>query len=74
MNTLRAFEGESDVEFPLVPGRDFVGTVERAGPASRLRPGQRVWGVVPPYRQGSHAQYVVVKDQWVLYTAPVLTT
>lgn len=64
LNVLRAFDGSDDVEFPLVPGRDFVGIVERAGPDARLRPGQRVWGVVPPHRQGSHAEYVVVKDEW----------
>ncbi|CAB3259497.1 unnamed protein product [Arctia plantaginis] len=64
LNTLRALDGEDDIEFPLVPGRDFVGTVERAGPFSRLRPGTRVWGVVPPHRQGSHAEFVVVKDHW----------
>ncbi|XP_047026838.1 reticulon-4-interacting protein 1, mitochondrial [Helicoverpa armigera] len=64
LNTLRALDGADGVEFPLVPGRDFVGTVERAGPAARLRPGQRVWGVVPPHCQGSHADFVVVKDEW----------
>lgn len=62
---LRSLEGAEGVEFPLVPGRDFVGVVERAGPAARLRPGERVWGVVPPHRQGSHADFVVVKDEWV---------
>ncbi|XP_037294690.1 reticulon-4-interacting protein 1, mitochondrial [Manduca sexta] len=64
LNTLRAAEGGEGVEFPLVPGRDFVGVVERAGAAARLRRGERVWGVVPPHRQGTHAQYVVVRDSW----------
>ncbi|XP_022830070.1 reticulon-4-interacting protein 1, mitochondrial-like, partial [Spodoptera litura] len=65
LNVLRALEGAGEgVEFPLVPGRDFVGHVERAGPDSRLRPGQRVWGVLPPHRQGCHADFVVVKDEW----------
>ncbi|XP_050549337.1 LOW QUALITY PROTEIN: reticulon-4-interacting protein 1, mitochondrial-like [Spodoptera frugiperda] len=65
LNALRALEGAADgVEFPLVPGRDFVGHVVRAGPDSRLRPGQRVWGVLPPHRQGCHADFVVVKDEW----------
>ncbi|KAG6462002.1 hypothetical protein O3G_MSEX012995 [Manduca sexta] len=66
LNTLRAAEGGEGVEFPLVPGRDFVGVVERAGAAARLRRGERVWGVVPPHRQGTHAQYVVVRDSWVI--------
>ncbi|KAJ8716378.1 hypothetical protein PYW08_013663 [Mythimna loreyi] len=64
LNVLRSLEGAEGVEFPLVPGRDFVGVVERAGAAARLRPGERVWGVVPPHRQGSHADFVVVKDEW----------
>lgn len=68
LNALRALEGAADgVEFPLVPGRDFVGHVVRAGPDSRLRPGQRVWGVLPPHRQGCHADFVVVKDEWVCF-------
>lgn len=65
LNVLRALEGAEGVEFPLVPGRDFVGVVESAGVAARLRPGERVWGVLPPHRQGSHAEFVVVKDEWV---------
>lgn len=46
-------------------GRDFVGEVELAGPGSRLQRGARVWGVVPPHRPGSHAEYVLVRDSWV---------
>ncbi|XP_072947139.1 reticulon-4-interacting protein 1 homolog, mitochondrial-like [Epargyreus clarus] len=64
LNALRALEGER-VEFPLVPGRDFAGEVAAAGGAARVRRGQRVWGVVPPHRAGSHAQYVLVKDRWL---------
>ncbi|XP_046969005.1 reticulon-4-interacting protein 1, mitochondrial [Vanessa cardui] len=64
LNTLRKLEG-SDVEFPLVLGRDFVGEVELAGAATALRPGERVWGVVPPHWQGAHAQYVLVKNRWI---------
>lgn len=64
LNALRALEGEY-VEFPLVPGRDFAGEVVAAGREARARRGQRVWGVAPPHRAGSHAQYVLVKDRWV---------
>ncbi|XP_053606939.1 reticulon-4-interacting protein 1, mitochondrial isoform X1 [Plodia interpunctella] len=65
LNTLRALEGGEGVEFPLVPGRDFVGEVAEAGPGARLRPGSRVWGVVPPHRPGAHADYVVLDQRWV---------
>lgn len=65
LNVLRGLEGAEGVEFPLVGGRDFVGTVARCGPAARVREGQRVWGVVPPHRPGSHADYVLVRDRWV---------
>ncbi|XP_041987430.1 reticulon-4-interacting protein 1, mitochondrial-like [Aricia agestis] len=63
LNTLRALEG-GGVEFPLVPGRDFAGEVVRAGPAARLRPGDRAWGVLPPHRPGALAQFVLVSDRW----------
>lgn len=66
LNALRALEpgGGGGVEFPLVAGRDFAGHVERAGPEARLRPGRRVWGVLPPHWPGAHAQYVVARDRW----------
>ncbi|XP_045536103.1 reticulon-4-interacting protein 1, mitochondrial [Papilio machaon] len=65
LNALRALRG-ADVEFPLVVGRDFCGEVVAAGAGSRLRAGRRVWGVVPPHWPGAHADYLVVKDNWVI--------
>ncbi|KAI5644219.1 reticulon-4-interacting protein 1, mitochondrial [Phthorimaea operculella] len=78
LNTLRSLEAaaaaagatgrgeEGALEFPLVLGRDFYGEVSLAGAgaAARYPPGTRVWGVVPPHWQGSHAEYVIVKDRW----------
>ncbi|KAI8426657.1 hypothetical protein MSG28_005426 [Choristoneura fumiferana] len=64
LGALRGLAG-GGVEFPLVPGRDFAGTVAGAAPGAALAPGARVWGVVPPHRPGSHAQYVVVDRSWV---------
>ncbi|XP_063827868.1 reticulon-4-interacting protein 1 homolog, mitochondrial [Ostrinia nubilalis] len=67
LNALRSVEGAEGaegVEFPLVCGRDFAGTAVRCGPAARLRPGARVWGVLPPHRPGAHADYVLVRDRW----------
>ncbi|KAL4719327.1 hypothetical protein ACJJTC_016543 [Scirpophaga incertulas] len=57
--------GGEGSEFPLVVGRDFVGTVARAGPAARARRGARVWGVLPPHRPGALADYVLARDAWV---------
>jgi NADPH:quinone reductase-like Zn-dependent oxidoreductase len=51
-----------------VPGRDFAGTVEAAGPGvATLRPGDAVFGVVtkPALGDGAFGQYV---------TAPVACT
>ncbi|CAF4864217.1 unnamed protein product [Pieris macdunnoughi] len=63
LNTLRRLEG-ADVEFPLVPGRDFSGVVVRAGRGARLQPGTRVWGVLPPHRPGALAEYVALPSRW----------
>ncbi|KAL4702309.1 hypothetical protein ACJJTC_018439 [Scirpophaga incertulas] len=62
-----ACAGGEGSEFPLVVGRDFVGTVARAGPAARARRGARVWGVLPPHRPGALADYVLARDAWVPY-------
>ncbi|XP_038206277.1 reticulon-4-interacting protein 1, mitochondrial-like [Zerene cesonia] len=68
LNALRRAESAAGAaelgELPLVPGRDFCGRVLRAGPAARLRVGERVWGVLPPHRPGALADYVLVKDRW----------
>ncbi|XP_001600089.1 reticulon-4-interacting protein 1 homolog, mitochondrial [Nasonia vitripennis] len=51
----------SDIEFPLVMGRDFSGTVVSKGHGvDELKIGDKVWGVVPVEQQGCHADYVIV--------------
>ncbi|KAB7494051.1 Reticulon-4-interacting protein 1, mitochondrial [Armadillidium nasatum] len=48
---------------PLTGGRDFVGEVVRVGHSvSNIEVNDKVWGVVMPHRQGSHAEYVVTSD------------
>lgn len=64
LNTLRTIESGEGIEFPLIAGRDFVGEVERAGVGAKLKRGERIWGVIPPHRQGAHSEYVVVKNSW----------
>nr|CAD7401812.1 unnamed protein product [Timema poppensis] len=50
------------IEFPLILGRDFSGRVisKGHGVGPDLKLGDEVWGVVPPHRQGCHAERVVV--------------
>lgn len=51
---------------PLTLGRDFVGQiVARGNSVSLYKPGDIVWGTVPPYENGSHADYVVTSDNSV---------
>lgn len=48
--------------FPKVPGSDFAGEVVEAGAGGpRYRPGERVYGMVPPLRGGSYAEYLAVE-------------
>ncbi|KAG7296328.1 hypothetical protein JYU34_021466, partial [Plutella xylostella] len=56
----RKLEGLPEDALPLTVGRDFTGEVVRAGPDAKYRPGDQVWGVVPPHRTGAHAEFVVV--------------
>jgi reticulon-4-interacting protein 1, mitochondrial len=49
--------------FPMVLGNDFAGTIATVGrdSASAFAVGERVYGVKPASRDGSHASYVVAK-------------
>ncbi|XP_055591640.1 reticulon-4-interacting protein 1 homolog, mitochondrial isoform X2 [Uranotaenia lowii] len=61
LNAMRC--NKSDIEFPLILGRDFAGEIVQKGfgiPDRDLGVGDQVWGVVPLNRQGCHAEYVVV--------------
>jgi NADPH:quinone reductase-like Zn-dependent oxidoreductase len=53
--------------FPAVLGNDFAGTVVGVGRggASDFAVGDRVYGVKPPSRDGSHASHVLVKGAHV---------
>lgn len=49
------------VEFPLILGRDFAGEVVAKGSnVADINVGDVVMGVVAPYEQGCHAEYVTV--------------
>lgn len=65
LNTLRWITKVN--EFPLVLGREFCGVVRDKGKSVRpeIQIGQKVWGVVPPWKQGSIAELVVVDEHTV---------
>jgi len=52
------------VEFPLTMGRDFCGRIVAKGVNVRgnLNIGDTVMGVVPPFHQGCHAEFVTVPE------------
>lgn len=52
------------VEFPLTLGRDFCGEIVAKGVTvkSDLKIGDTVMGVVPPFQQGCHAEFVSVSE------------
>ncbi|KAK7086572.1 Reticulon-4-interacting protein 1, mitochondrial [Halocaridina rubra] len=50
----------NQIEFPLTVGRDFAGEIVAVGQGvTKYSVGDRVFGVVSPQSQGSHAEYVV---------------
>ncbi|KAE8602783.1 hypothetical protein XENTR_v10014122 [Xenopus tropicalis] len=50
----------SGSEFPLVLGRDVSGVVMECGLNVRyFKPGDQVWGAIPPWKQGALAEFVV---------------
>ncbi len=52
---------------PLTPGRDFVGAiVARGRSVAQFKPGDLVWGAIPPSESGgSHTDYVVTTEKAV---------
>ena len=51
---------------PMTLGRDFVGQIiSRGNSVSNFKPGDLVWGTVPPYENGAHADYVITSDSAV---------
>lgn len=57
--------GHSD-RLPLTLGRDFVGQIVARGQSvSNFKLGDLVWGTVPPYENGAHADYVITSESAV---------
>ncbi|XP_047429381.1 reticulon-4-interacting protein 1 homolog, mitochondrial-like [Mugil cephalus] len=54
---------ESDSEFPLILGRDVSGVVVDCGSqVTHFAPGDEVWAAVPPWKQGSLAEFVKLTE------------
>ncbi|KAM6992506.1 reticulon-4-interacting protein 1 homolog, mitochondrial-like [Tautogolabrus adspersus] len=54
---------DSDSEFPLVLGRDVSGVVVDCGSeVTHFVPGDEVWAAVPPWKQGSLAEFVILTE------------
>uniref|UniRef100_A0A8C4NPB0 NAD(P)H oxidoreductase RTN4IP1, mitochondrial n=1 Tax=Dicentrarchus labrax TaxID=13489 RepID=A0A8C4NPB0_DICLA len=53
----------SDSEFPLILGRDVSGVVVDCGSeVTHFSPGDEVWAAVPPWKQGSLAEFVTLTE------------
>ncbi|XP_075940293.1 NAD(P)H oxidoreductase RTN4IP1, mitochondrial-like [Anarhichas minor] len=54
---------DSDSEFPLILGRDVSGVVVDCGSeVTHVVPGDEVWAAVPPWKQGSLAEFVTLTE------------
>ncbi|XP_059483497.1 reticulon-4-interacting protein 1, mitochondrial-like [Neocloeon triangulifer] len=54
-------------DFPLTLGRDFVGEVVTCGPkVTNFQPGDRVMGMLPLLKQGTHSTFLVVSQENVV--------
>lgn len=61
------------VTFPHIPGWDFAGVVEAAGPGtSRFRAGDAVFGRRADPLHGTYAEYTVVNESFVVAKPPSL--
>ncbi|KAM4865661.1 NAD(P)H oxidoreductase RTN4IP1, mitochondrial [Thomomys bottae] len=61
-------------EFPLTLGRDVSGEVMECGlDVKYFKPGDEVWAAVPPWKQGTFSEFVVVSGNEVSHKPKSLT-
>ncbi|XP_075410826.1 NAD(P)H oxidoreductase RTN4IP1, mitochondrial isoform X2 [Tenrec ecaudatus] len=61
-------------EFPLTLGRDVSGVVMECGlDVKYFKPGDEVWAAVPPWKQGTFSEFVVVSGNEVSHKPGSLT-
>ncbi|KAM6906568.1 reticulon-4-interacting protein 1 homolog, mitochondrial-like [Lycodopsis pacificus] len=64
---------DSDSEFPLILGRDVSGVVVDCGSeVTHVVPGDEVWAAVPPWKQGSLAEFVTLTEYEVSHKPKLL--
>uniref|UniRef100_A0AAX7TZN1 NAD(P)H oxidoreductase RTN4IP1, mitochondrial n=1 Tax=Astatotilapia calliptera TaxID=8154 RepID=A0AAX7TZN1_ASTCA len=65
---------DNDTEFPLILGRDLSGVVVDCGSGvTHFALGDEVWAAVPPWKQGSLAEYVTLTEYEVSHKPKVLS-
>ncbi|XP_062896893.1 reticulon-4-interacting protein 1 homolog, mitochondrial isoform X2 [Mobula hypostoma] len=61
-------------EFPLILGRDVSGVIMETGlDVSYFKPGDQVWAAVPPWKQGTLAEFVVASANEVSHKPKALS-
>ncbi|KAM3602223.1 uncharacterized protein V6R79_000045 [Siganus canaliculatus] len=64
---------DTDSEFPVILGRDVSGVVVDCGSeVAHFAPGDEVWAAVPPWKQGSLAEYVTLTEYEVSHKPATL--
>ncbi|XP_044025877.1 reticulon-4-interacting protein 1 homolog, mitochondrial-like [Siniperca chuatsi] len=65
---------DNDSEFPLILGRDVSGVVVDCGSeVTHFVPGDEVWAAVPPWKQGSLAEFVTLTEYEVSHKPKLLS-
>ncbi|XP_071776370.1 NAD(P)H oxidoreductase RTN4IP1, mitochondrial-like [Centroberyx gerrardi] len=65
---------ENDSEFPLILGRDVSGVVVDCGSGvTHFAPGDEVWAAIPPWKQGSLAEFVTLTEYEVSHKPKLLS-
>lgn len=65
---------ENDSEFPQILGRDVSGVVVDCGSGvTHFAPGDEVWAAVPPWKQGSLAEFVTLTEYEVSHKPKALS-
>ncbi|KAL7387834.1 hypothetical protein ABVT39_002269 [Epinephelus coioides] len=71
---LSVMSSDNDSEFPLILGRDVSGVVVDCGSeVTHVVPGDEVWAAIPPWKQGSLAEFVTLTEYEVSHKPKLLS-